>query len=142
MTLAVTDAYLMHLASPKNHGDLVPADRAGEIGSVVGGLGVRVMLRFSRLGGRYSGIPPRAPIAPLSDAPIARATFRAVGSAAPRAPGSVLTTLLEGRDAAAARQIAPETLLEGFGSVLPAVERSAAMKVAEPAASTARTMFW
>ena len=71
-TLArLTPAYLARLAAPTGLGDLVPADLAGEVGSVVGGGGVRVMVRLDRAGR------------------VAATSFRSLGSAAAHGPGSV-----------------------------------------------------
>jgi bacterioferritin-associated ferredoxin len=103
-------AYLDRLAAPVGRGDLLPADLAGEVGSVVGGSGVRVTLRLAAGGAR-----------------VAEARFRAFGSVAPFGPGSVLVEGLRGLDLASARALAAKDLLAPFGPHVPsAVARAAA----------------
>jgi bacterioferritin-associated ferredoxin/NifU-like protein involved in Fe-S cluster formation len=105
-------AYLARVAAPAGEGDLVPADLAGEAGTLVVGDGVRVMLRLAK-----DPSPPRR---------IAAARFRALGSPAPRAPGSVLVERLVGLDVDEARRLTVDDLLCGLGDVPPAVSRAAA----------------
>jgi bacterioferritin-associated ferredoxin/NifU-like protein involved in Fe-S cluster formation len=105
---SLSDAYLARLAAPKGVGDLVPADLAGEVGSVVGGSGVRVTLRLAADRER-----------------IGDARFRAFGSAAPLAPGSVLVERVEGLRLSDARAISPDGLLAPLGDVPTPVRRGA-----------------
>jgi hypothetical protein len=77
-------AYLARLAAPRRRGDLEPADAGGEVGSVVGGLGVRVTLRYAK-----DPTPPRR---------IASLRWRSLGSLAATGPGEVLAEAAVGRD--------------------------------------------
>ncbi len=114
--------YLDHLAAPRNHGDLVAADAAGEAGSVVSGMGVRVTLAWRPEPDAGAGAPPpRA---------IERAAFRALASPAPRAPGSVLVTRLEGMPLPDAGAVTAEAVLDSLGGAVPdAVARGAGLLV-------------
>ncbi len=104
--------YLARLAAPKQQGDLEPADAGGEVGSVVGGLGVRVTLRYTK-----DPTPPRR---------IAALRWRSLGSRAATAPGEVLAELAVGRDVQDAATLAPADLLGPLGRNLPpAVVRAA-----------------
>jgi bacterioferritin-associated ferredoxin len=98
-------AYLERLADPVGLADLAPADVAGETGSVVGGSGVRVTIRFARGVG--------------SARTIEAAAFRPFGSPAARAPGSVLVESLRGRAEALARALAAHDLLAPLGTPVP-----------------------
>lgn len=98
--------YLARLVAPTGHGDLPRADLGGEVGSIVGGGGVRVLLAVR--GGR-----------------VADASFRALGSEAARGPGSVLVERLQGATLEAARALRPEDLLAPLGPVPTAVARAA-----------------
>lgn len=105
-------AYLARLAAPKRRGDLEPADAGGEVGSVVGGLGVRVTLRYAK-----------DPTAPRR---IASLRWRSLGSLAATGPGEVLAELAVGRDGDEARAIVAADLLAPLGPGLPpAVVRAA-----------------
>jgi bacterioferritin-associated ferredoxin len=116
VTAGLSARYLEHLTAPRNLGDLVPADLAGEAGSVVGGMGVRVTLRLAE------APPPR---------PIGAAMFRALASPAPRAPGSVLTQRLAGLAPERAARIEPRDLLDELGGSVPEpVARAAGLLVA------------
>ena len=117
MIEALTPAYLERLANPRGLGDLEPADLAGESGSIVGGAGVRVMLRLARdaAGTRR----------------IVEASFRSLGSAAARAPGSVLVERLVGADLASARAITRDDLCRPLGPAIPAAVSSAAERLCE-----------
>jgi bacterioferritin-associated ferredoxin len=75
-------AYVEHLVAPRRTGDVADAEAAGEVGSMVGGLGVRVTLAY-RDAGRGRAV-------------IARAAVRSFGSASPVAPGSVVAGMLVG----------------------------------------------
>ncbi|MBL9088981.1 MAG: (2Fe-2S)-binding protein [Planctomycetia bacterium] len=104
-------AYLARLVAPAGLGDLVPADLAGEVGSVVGGGGVRVMLRVAA----RPGAAPRA----------TALAFRSLGSPSAHGPGAVLVERGTGAtldDLAALRRA---DLLAPLGPVPPAVERAA-----------------
>jgi bacterioferritin-associated ferredoxin len=101
-------AYLEHLVAPRHMGDVPEAHAAGEVGSMVGGLGVRVTLAFRDAGQRR--------------AVIARAGARVFGSAAPVAPASKLLDMAIGltpEDAAAISVPCVQAAL-GNGTPLPA----------------------
>lgn len=110
-------AYLERLAAPMRQGDLEPADAAGEVGSVVGGLGVRVTLRFSK-----GAAQPRR---------IASVRWRSLGSLAATGPAEVLAQLAVGRDEAEARAIRVADLLGPLGPALPPAVVRAADRVLE-----------
>ncbi len=113
MIADLSRAYLQALASPRGRGDLDPADAAGEVGSVVGGSGVRVTLALE---------PERASY----PARIRAVAWRAFGSAAPYGPGSVLADALPGATVADAARVEPADLLSPLGPRLPgAVLRAA-----------------
>lgn len=77
-------AYVEHLVAPRHVGDLADAHAAGEVGSMVGGLGVRLTLHFDERGGA---------------AVIGRAAGRAFGTPAPVAALSWLTEAIRGMPA-------------------------------------------
>ena len=109
-TLSAT--YLERLVSQPHRGELEPADAAGEVGSVVGGSGVRLTLAFAR------GVRPRR---------VAAARWRAFGALAAIGPGAALCERLPGLSDDAALAIAPDALLDGYGGPLPPpVARAAA----------------
>ena len=111
MLPAFSDAYLERLVTQPFRGEFEPADAAGEVGSVVGGSGVRVTLRFAKGAGERR---------------IASARWRAFGGLAAIGPGAALCERLVGLDDAGARAIAPASLLDGLGGPLPPpVERAA-----------------
>ncbi len=110
-------AYLERLAAPRRQGDLEPADAAGEVGSVVGGLGVRITLRFSK-----DAAQPRR---------IASVRWRSLGSLAATGPAEVLAELSVGRDEAEARAIGVADLLGPLGPDLPPAVVRAADRVLE-----------
>jgi len=80
--------YVDHLVSPRHIGDLSVANGAGEIGSMVGGLGVRITISYRDLGGGHAVIDQSA--------------GRAFGSAAALAPLSWLTDVIRNQTAEAA----------------------------------------
>lgn len=128
MIPALSPAYLEALASPRGRGDLAPADVAGEVGSVVGGSGVRVTLRFATTTSGASYPPAFAPGVPSR---IAAASWRAFGSAAPFGPATILADLLPGLTTDDAADLTPEDLLAPLGPNLPrAVARAAEHLVA------------
>ena len=107
-TLArLTPAYLARLAAPTGLGDLVPADLAGEVGSVVGGGGVRVMVRLDRAGR------------------VAATSFRSLGSAAAHGPGSVWVERARGATLDELGRLRPRDLVGPLGPVPRAVVRAA-----------------
>jgi len=110
-------AYLERLAAPRRQGDLEPADAAGEVGSVVGGLGVRVTLRFSK--------------DPASPRRIASVRWRSLGSLAATGPAEVLAEVAVGCDEAGARAIGAADLLGPLGPDLPPAVVRAADRVVE-----------
>jgi bacterioferritin-associated ferredoxin len=112
----LSPVYLARLASPTGLGDLEPADRAGEVGSVVGGSGVRVTLRLVR-----SFLRTR----------VTEAAFRPLGSAAARGPGAVLVERLAGLDVEKARHLRAVDLLLPLGDGLPDAVRRAAGSLIE-----------
>jgi bacterioferritin-associated ferredoxin len=114
---ALSAAYLERLANPRGRGDLEPADLAGEVGSVVGGSGVRVTLRLAK-----DLAPPRR---------VAAARWRAFGSVAPFGPGSVLAERVVGLDVDAAAGTTPDDLLRPLGPHLPSAVARAAEHLAE-----------
>ena len=119
MLPALTPAYLERLISQPHRGEIEPADAAGEVGSVVGGSGVRVTLRFAR------GDGPRR---------IASARWRAFGSLAAIGPGSTLCERLVGCDDEGALAVDAPSLLRGFGGPLPAPVARAATHLLEATA--------
>jgi hypothetical protein len=108
----LTPAYLARLVAPAGLGDLVPADLAGEVGSLVGGGGVRVMLR---VGPGRPGAAPR----------VAAIAFRSLGSPAAHGPGSVLVERGVGATLDALAALRRDDLLAPLGPVPPAVVRAA-----------------
>jgi bacterioferritin-associated ferredoxin len=113
--------YVEHLVAPRHARDLKDAHAAGEMGSMVGGMGVRVTVSF-REG------PDGTPV-------VDAAAARVLGSAAPLAPASWLMERVRG--------LAPETALairacdvlaglvgEGPGVLPPAVSKGAEFVVA------------
>jgi bacterioferritin-associated ferredoxin/NifU-like protein involved in Fe-S cluster formation len=89
--------YVDHLVSPRGLGDLPAAQAAGQQGSMVGGMGVRVMLTWGE--GADGG------------AVVRDAAVRVLGSAAPIAPASVLSGLAPGRTTDEAAGLEPRDLL-------------------------------
>ncbi len=75
--------YLRHLVAPGRRGDVAGAHAAGEVGSMVGGLGVRITLRYAQDSGR--------------GAVIEAAAGRTFGSVAAVPPVSWLTGVLIGQ---------------------------------------------
>jgi bacterioferritin-associated ferredoxin len=108
----LSPAYLARLVAPAGLGDLVPADLAGEVGSVVGGGGVRVMLRLA---------PARPGHAPR----VAALSFRALGSPAAHGPGAVLVERGTGATLSDLAALRRDDLLAPLGPVPPAVTRAA-----------------
>jgi NifU-like protein len=98
MIPALPRAYVEHLVDPQRAGDVPDAEAAGEVGSMVGGLGVRVTLSY-RDAGRGRAV-------------IARAAVRSFGSVSPVAPGSVLSGMLIGLGPAEALEISVAKVLE------------------------------
>lgn len=103
------DTYVDHLVAPRHGGDLEDAHAAGEFGSMIGGLGVRITLAFGGDGRRPE---------------IVRARGRAFGSPAPVPALSWLTEALRGRTADEALEIQADdvlgALVEGNGFEPPA----------------------
>jgi bacterioferritin-associated ferredoxin len=89
--------YVDHLVSPRGVGDVTLAQAAGEVGSMVGGGGVRVTLAW-RDAGRGRAV-------------IGEALARVFGSHALVAPASALTQHVLGLDAAAADAVTPDDLV-------------------------------
>ncbi len=108
----LTPAYLARLVAPAGLGDLVPADLAGEVGSLVGGGGVRVMLR---VGPARPGAAPR----------VTAMAFRSLGSPAAHGPGSVLVERGVGATLDALAALRRDDLVAPLGPVPPAVVRAA-----------------
>jgi bacterioferritin-associated ferredoxin len=106
--------YLARLALPGTRADLVPADAAGESGSVVGGGAVRVTLRFE----------------PGTHAPsrrIREARVRVLASTAGHGPAAVLLERVEGALEGDARRLTPRDLLAPLGVGPPAAVARAAV---------------
>jgi bacterioferritin-associated ferredoxin len=89
--------YVEHLVCPHGVGDVTLAQAAGEVGSMVGGGGVRVTLAW-RDAGRGRAV-------------IGEALARVFGSHALVAPASALTQHVIGLDAAAAAAVTPDDLV-------------------------------
>src|SRR5262245_8398891 len=89
--------YVDHLVSPRGVGDVTLAQAAGEVGSMVGGGGVRVTLAW-RDAGRGRAV-------------IGEAQARVFGSHALVAPASALTEHVIGLDAAAAAAVTPDDIV-------------------------------
>jgi bacterioferritin-associated ferredoxin len=89
--------YVEHLVSPRGVGDVTLAQAAGEVGSMVGGGGVRVTLAW-REGARGQAV-------------IGEALARVFGSHALVAPASALTERVIGLDAEDAAALTPEDLV-------------------------------
>ena len=114
--------YVDHAVGPQCNGDLCDANAAGEVGSMVGGLGVRMSLSYEAT--HHNG------------AVIRSVCWRAFGSAAPVAPLSWLATRILGQSWKEAGAHTPESVMAGLcggtlnGTVLPdAVERGASFAV-------------
>ncbi len=104
--------YLRRLLLPTTRADLVPADAAGESGSVVGGGASRVTLRFDS---------PHTSPRRIRDARV-----RVLATAAPHGPAAVLLERIVGADEHAARVLTAIDLLTPLGGALPpAVPRAA-----------------
>ncbi|MHC5010452.1 MAG: (2Fe-2S)-binding protein [Planctomycetota bacterium] len=103
-------AYVDHLVAPRHLGDVPDAEAAGEKGSMVGGMGVRITLAY-RAG-------------PWGDPEVGSAAARVFGSAAPIAPASRLMERIHGLSPEEALAIRVEDLLEDLagahGDRLPA----------------------
>jgi NifU-like protein len=97
--------YVEHLVRPRNVGDVPRAEAAGEVGSMVGGLGVRVTLAYRDAGG---GRPV-----------IARAGARTFGSAATVAPASIVTEMLLGKTPTDAEGITCDDVLDALSDGRP-----------------------
>jgi len=115
--------YLRRLLLPTTRTDLVPADAAGESGSVVGGGASRITLRFDRAPGT-SG----APAAPRR---IREARVRVLASAAPHGPAAVLLEKVTRADERTARALTPADLLAPLGPGLPPLVVKAAESLVE-----------
>ncbi|MDA1195233.1 MAG: (2Fe-2S)-binding protein [Planctomycetota bacterium] len=112
--------YVEHLVTPHGMGDVSEPHAAGEFGSMVGGIGVRISLAYGS--GTNNG------------ALIREARGRVVGSAGPLAPVSWLTREVEGRTYEAACGHSAEGILHALGgdkaaSFPPAVKRGAEFAV-------------
>ena len=92
--------YVAHLLSPHHVGDLDAAHGLGEVGSMVGGSGVRITLRYE---------DPHATPPTLS-----RLQGRVFGSCAATAPLSYVCATLEGATRDAARSWTAATILSGL----------------------------
>jgi bacterioferritin-associated ferredoxin len=90
------EPYVRHLVTPQGVGDVTLAQAAGEVGSMVGGSGVRVTLAW-RDAGRGRAI-------------VAEALARVLGSHALVAPASALVGLVVGLDHDAAARVAAADL--------------------------------
>ncbi len=101
MALALPATYVTHLVAPHHRGDLDGPHAAGEAGSMVGGLGVRVTLAYGSKGN--------------GDARIAQAAGRAFGSSASIAPLSFVCDSIRGRSPAEALSLTEEQVLAGLG---------------------------
>ena len=97
--------YLRRLLLPETRADLVPADAAGESGSVVGGGASRITLRFDS---------PHASPRRIRDARV-----RVLATAAPHGPAAVLLERLAGADERAAGTLSAHDLLAPLGPALP-----------------------
>lgn len=89
--------YVDHLVSPRGLGDLPAAEAAGQQGSMVGGMGVRVTLTWGAGGN--------------GEAVVKETGVCVFGSAAPLAPASVLSGLAPGRTAEEAAGLKARDLL-------------------------------
>ncbi len=109
MIPSLPPTYVEHLVSPRGLGDVPAAEAAGQTGSMVGGMGVRVTLTW----GQGEG----------GDAVVKDAGVCVFGSAAPIAPASALSGLIPGRTAEEAARLGPDdliaALLDGGTDVLP-----------------------
>ena len=93
------EAYVDHLVRPRNAGDLPDAHAAGEFGSMVGGLGVRLTLKY--------GVEDDRPI-------VTEARGRAFGSPAPVAALSWMTGALVGKTEQSASAITADDVVAGM----------------------------
>ncbi|MDJ0974471.1 MAG: (2Fe-2S)-binding protein [Planctomycetota bacterium] len=91
--------YVEHLVQPQNLGDVEDAHAAGEIGSMVGGLGVRITLRFGQRG---------------DDAVIEAAQGRAFGTPAPLPAVSWITGAVHGMTTHEALAISSDDVQRGL----------------------------
>ena len=113
--------YLDHLLHPRGMGDLIDPDAAGEVGSMVGGLGVRVTVR-------YAPPPDGADERPKTIAALAGRSF---GNPALIPPISFLAATFTGASVDDAHDADPALTLSGLGegdpsALPPAVHRGAA----------------
>lgn len=112
------DPYVEHLVAPRGVGDVTLAMAAGEVGSMVGGSGVRVTLAW-RDAGRGRAV-------------VGEVLARTFGSHALVAPASMLTTLAQGLGEEEASGLSAAALVEGLGGPgLPAPVVRACESVAE-----------
>lgn len=109
--------YLRRLLLPTTRADLVPADAAGESGSVVGGGASRITLRLDAPSAR-----PRR---------IRDARVRVLATAAPHGPAAVLLERLIGVDESTARALTAHDLLAPLGAALPPSVARAAQTLIE-----------
>ncbi len=112
--------YVDHVVAPGGIGDVPDAHAVGEVGSMVGGLGVRMSLAYEADGN--------------GDSKIVAAAGRAFGSAAPLAPISWLAAAVDGQTWTDACEHTADSVLtalnEGNGRSMPeAVERGAEFAV-------------
>ena len=109
MIPSLPPTYVDHLVSPRGMGDLPAPEAAGQRGSMVGGMGVRVTLTWGKGGN--------------GEAVVKATGVRVFGSAAPIAPASVLSDLAPGRTAEEAAGLESRDLLApllgGAEDVLP-----------------------
>lgn len=96
---ALPDSYVSHLVAPRHIGDLQDAHAAGEVGSMVGGLGVRMTLRFVSEG---------------DEVVVAEAQGRTFGSLAPLPALSWLAEAVRGMPTTRAGAIAPADVEAGL----------------------------
>ena len=101
MSLGLPATYVDHLVSPHHRGDVEGAHAAGEAGSMVGGLGVRITLAYEAEGN--------------GDARIAQAAGRAFGTSAAIAPLSYVCDQVRAQSPAAALALSTERVLESLG---------------------------
>lgn len=112
------DPYVEHLVAPRGVGDVTLAMAAGEVGSMVGGSGVRVTLAW-RDAGRGRAV-------------VGEVLARTFGSHALVAPASMLTTLAQGLGEEEAAGLSAAALAQGLGGPgLPAPVVRACESVAE-----------
>jgi bacterioferritin-associated ferredoxin len=121
-------SYVDHLVEPRGLGDVQEAHAAGEVGSMVGGLGVRISLAYrsahtngsviGEIRGRAFG--SAAAIAPLSWLTEA-VSSQGYEEACRHTPASVLAALCDGRDDA---EVLPEPVRRAAGFAVQALRRA------------------